>query len=419
MADADAPCTEPLVAATVDGNRLTLLADGPARLGALIGLIEGAKESLRVLYYMFLDDASGARVRDALIAAAERGVKVSMLVDDFGSDAADAVFCDARVRRQGRFLPVQPPLRAALVACATTRNLRLPTGRRVIIGGFNVSDDYFGTHETGAWRDLGLKVEGKASLHWRNISTNSSPGSNNPKGKIRDLRHMLNQHSRDGGKAPLAVRRPDPAPQPMGPIVRRDMKAGEASRPRRRLLRAIPVCFAASPASHAGERRASSPPPSRQHRYHRGGAKHLCLALKRNVEIYEYQPTKLHTKLFVVDDAVHIGSANFDMRSLFLNLEMMLRVEDAGFAAAMRRFVDGEVQDSLPITWEEHRAHRGCLNRIKWAVGLFPGRDRRLRISRMLNFGASGASPSRPRKGWRAGCCATRSPCRSARSAAR
>src|SRR3546814_11263716 len=50
--------------------------------------------------------------------------------------------------------------------------------------------------------------------------------------------------------------------------------------------------------------------------------------LKRGVEIWEYQPCKLHMKLIVVDDAVYVGSANFDMRSLFLNLEIMLRVED-------------------------------------------------------------------------------------------
>jgi cardiolipin synthase len=110
--------------------------------------------------------------------------------------------------------------------------------------------------------------------------------------------------------------------------------------------------------------------------------------LKRNVEIYEYQPTKLHTKLFVVDDAVHIGSANFDMRSLFLNLEMMLRVEDAEFAAAMRRFVDGEIADSVPITWDAHREHRGVFNRVKWAVAYFLVAIADYRISRMLNFGA-------------------------------
>ena len=94
MAAARPTKSEPAVAATVDGNRLTLLADGPARLEALIHLIEGATESLRVLYYMFLDDVSGSRVRDALVAATARGVKVSLLVDGFGSDSAKAEFFD-------------------------------------------------------------------------------------------------------------------------------------------------------------------------------------------------------------------------------------------------------------------------------------------------------------------------------------
>jgi cardiolipin synthase len=110
--------------------------------------------------------------------------------------------------------------------------------------------------------------------------------------------------------------------------------------------------------------------------------------LKRDVQIYEYQPTKLHTKLFVVDDAVHIGSANFDMRSLFLNLEMMLRIEDPAFAAAMREFVRNELASSKRITWEEHRAHRGFFNRIRWAAAYFLVAIADYRISRMLNFGA-------------------------------
>ena len=100
--------------------------------------------------------------------------------------------------------------------------------------------------------------------------------------------------------------------------------------------------------------------------------------LKRGVEIFEYQPTKLHTKLIVIDDVVHIGSANFDMRSLYLNLEMMLRVDDPAFAAMMRRFVDGEIADSKRITPEEHRKSMTLWNRINWALRLFRGRDRGL-----------------------------------------
>jgi cardiolipin synthase len=115
--------------------------------------------------------------------------------------------------------------------------------------------------------------------------------------------------------------------------------------------------------------------------------------LKRGVRIFEYQPTKLHTKLFVVDDVVHIGSANFDMRSLFLNLEMMLRIDDPAFAAAMRRFVDGEIANSVEITRESHRAHRTFLNRVKWALAYFIVAVADYRIARGLNFGRERSAP--------------------------
>jgi cardiolipin synthase len=108
--------------------------------------------------------------------------------------------------------------------------------------------------------------------------------------------------------------------------------------------------------------------------------------LKRKVEIFEYQPTKMHTKLFVVDDAVHIGSANFDMRSLFLNLEMMLRIDDAAFAAAMRGFVEQEIADSRQVTVESHRKERTLLNRLRWAASYFVVGVADYSIARRLNF---------------------------------
>ena len=54
----------------------------------------------------------------------------------------------------------------------------------------------------------------------------------------------------------------------------------------------------------------------------------------------------------------------------------------------MRRFVDREISDSVAIAWEEHRAHRGVFNRVKWAIAYFLVASADYRISRMLNFGA-------------------------------
>src|SRR4051812_31636079 len=56
---------------TVDGNRLTMLPKGPERMDALLALIRSATRTLRVLYYIYVDDAAGAAVRDALIEAAQ------------------------------------------------------------------------------------------------------------------------------------------------------------------------------------------------------------------------------------------------------------------------------------------------------------------------------------------------------------
>ncbi|MCH3002843.1 hypothetical protein K3W91_15185, partial [Listeria monocytogenes] len=74
---------------------------------------------------------------------------------------------------------------------------------------------------------------------------------------------------------------------------------------------------------------------------------------------------------FLIDDVVYIGSANYDIRSLFLNLEMMLRIDDPAFAAHVRAYVDGEVGQSERSTLEHYRATTGWWTRTKQAAAFF------------------------------------------------
>ena len=80
------------IRAVVEGNRLELIESGTARLKELLAIIAKAKESLRLIFYIFDSDDSGRLVRDALIEAARRGVRVRLLVDGFGSTAEPAFF---------------------------------------------------------------------------------------------------------------------------------------------------------------------------------------------------------------------------------------------------------------------------------------------------------------------------------------
>ena len=104
------------------------------------------------------------------------------------------------------------------------------------------------------------------------------------------------------------------------------------------------------------------------------------------MELYEYQPAKLHTKLAIVDDIVHIGSSNFDYRSFYINLEIMLRIKDVDFATAMRGYFERELADSKWITPELHKRRSNPWRRFKWALSHFLVNIIDYSVTRRLNF---------------------------------
>jgi cardiolipin synthase len=72
----------------------------------------------------------------------------------------------------------------------------------------------------------------------------------------------------------------------------------------------------------------------------------------------------------VMDDVVHIGSSNFDLRSLYLNMEMMLRVHDPDFTIMMRSYFEHELGACEEIT-RMTLNQAGWLQRLRWRIGWF------------------------------------------------
>jgi cardiolipin synthase len=76
--------------------------------------------------------------------------------------------------------------------------------------------------------------------------------------------------------------------------------------------------------------------------------------LQHGVELYEYQPTMMHTKTLMVDGIWSIfGSANFDNRSLELNDEMNLAVNSHSLARRFQDDFETDLKASRRITLEE------------------------------------------------------------------
>ena len=78
--------------------------------------------------------------------------------------------------------------------------------------------------------------------------------------------------------------------------------------------------------------------------------------LQQGIELYQYQPTMMHTKTLMVDGIWSIfGSANFDNRSLELNDEMNLAVNSHDLARRFQDDFEADLKASRRITLEEWR----------------------------------------------------------------
>lgn len=375
----------------VAGNRLVLIDGGRARLDTMLSLIAGATKSIRMLFYMFLDDESGEKVMQALVTAAKRGVHVQLMVDSFGSSKTPDDYFEPICEAGGEYIIFNPRIgRRYLIR--NHQKLVVFDDEVAIVGGANIGTEYLSDDQPKRWRDLWLSVEGDAvppaaayfDALWRWIDQ--------PKPRARDVRHLILEHSQQSGALRWQMAGPlwrtNPWPQSIAQDIlkacRVDIVAAYFSPTRGMLARLgrvarrrggkVRICTAAKSDNNATIAAA-------RHTYSR--------LLRKSVQLWEYRPCMLHTKLYVADDIVHIGSANFDTRSLRMNLELMLRIDDAGFADKMREWVEGELADSTPISADAHRSRANWWRRFKWAVSNWLVTTIDYTVSRRLNFNLS------------------------------
>jgi cardiolipin synthase len=371
---------------TVDRNRLTVLTGGVQRLDALIALIDGARESLRLLYYIYADDESGRTVRAAVERALDRGVEVSLIVDGFGSSAPSQFFTGLEEKGADicRFLPRL----GRRYLLRNHQKLALADAKVAIIGGFNIEDDYF--NDVDGWRDLGLRIAGPAAARLAGYFDALKRWTHRDTARLRDLRGALSHWSQTDGSGKVRwlmggpTRRLSPWAKALrteiGRAHRLDMVAAYFA-PTLRMLRTIEGVVRRGGAARivtAAKSDNNATIAAARHTYHR--------LLKRGVEVFEYQRTKLHTKLYVIDDVVHLGSANFDVRSLFLNLEIMLRVEHKGFADHMRAYIADEITDSKQVKAAQHE-RASWRDRLRWSMAYWLVAVVDGKVTRRLSFG--------------------------------
>lgn len=374
MTESDVPgedyCDPPPFSVQAQGLTLNFYPGGRERFDALLGLIGGAETSLKLAFYIFAKDESGAAVRDALVDAARRGVDVRVIVDGFGATAGDAFFA-ALVEAGGKFCCYVPRLtRGYLIR--NHQKLVVVDGKVAMLGGFNVENTYFAVPGEEGWSDLGFTVEGPVVERVGAWFDQLEGWVSHPKAQFRGIRRRVLDWNGGTGPVRLLIGGPTGRLSSWARLVSADLVQGER-------LDMIMAYFAPSPRlakrirtiARKGATRLLFPAKSDHAATIRAARAYYGKLIEAGVRIWEFQPCRLHTKLIVLDDAVYLGSANFDPRSLYINLEIVLYIEDAELAQRLRQFMDTLLPAAEEITPEVHARRATWWNRMRWRLALF------------------------------------------------
>ncbi len=357
----------------VEGNRFRVVYDPDDRIDAAVRLIEAAQTSIRAFYYMVRDDESGSRMVNALRAAAQRGVKVTFGVDGFGSNDTAVEWFEDQTKDHIDFFMFSS--RWTMRALVRNHQKMLiidgnADGGTALIGGFNMTDYYFGRKGKESWADMGMVMAGPAVADLVEYFDDFVGIAHDGKARLRDVRKLLRRHAATTGAVRWVYGGPVRRLSPWSLNLKRDLEDAK---------RADIVAAYFSPGRGILKRMGLVSK--------NGGIMRLMLAglsdngttinasrltykylVKRRAEVFEYQKCALHMKMLVIDDACYVGSANMDPRSLYLNLEIMLRVESPELAAHLRTLFDGMAGDATPQTMNVIKARSGPITWVRQAL---------------------------------------------------
>ena len=344
---------------------MTLYKDGRKKFDALLKDIEGATDHIHMQYYIYRSDTLGGEIRDALIRAAKRGVKVRVLLDAWGSTQVSLKFFDELRVHGGQvafFFPLFVPYLNPRINYRNHRKIVVIDGKIGYTGGFNVGNEYLGEVEKfGYWRDNHLRILGPAVYSLQNrflmdwnsqhaieikyeaalfpmIETNgtiaaqvvtSGPDSEHEEIKITYLK-MINL-----AKKEILIQTPYYIPdESIHNALKLALLSGVSvhlqipNKPDHPLVYWATYSFAAE-----------------------------LLAYGAVVETYE--KGFMHAKTMIVDSGVvSIGSANIDVRSFRLDFEVNTVVYDAKVAEEARQAFFADSKDSEELTLEKYRNRR-------------------------------------------------------------
>jgi cardiolipin synthase A/B len=356
-----------------DGDAYTTLRNGDEAYPVMLAAIDGAKTRVSFETYAFKDDDIGTRFIEAMARAAERGVFVRIVLDPIGSAIEQQT--EDRLKAAGAHLAWFSPLGFFSLEdynYRTHRKTLVVDGDVAFTGGMGVSDQWQGrAQDKDHWRDTHFRITGPAVRalegsfyeNWIETGGLSAPALDPPlPPRPTGARSVVVWSNPMSGASNiklqylLAIGAARKTLDIQSPYITLDPSTQwslDRARERGVTIRILAEgeITDAMPVKHAS-----------RYDYQR--------LLDKGIEIFEYQPTMMHTKAMIIDGIFSIiGSANFGNRSFELNDELTIGVYDRELAAQLTRDFEADSTVSKRLdaqTWPKQRSFDGKLNEWFW-----------------------------------------------------
>jgi cardiolipin synthase len=347
-------------AALTPGNRVEIALDGDGTYERLWGDLRTARESITLQLYYGQSGEMARTLRSVLLERAAAGVRVFVLYDAFGWERIPADHV-ADLRRAGVSVVPFRPIRLSTLHLAQNRSHArgiVVDGRVGWTGGFGIDDKWLGDgHSRGSWRETNVRFEGPAV---RQLQAAFAASWTEATGVMFSGRATV--AVKDDGVAAAGLLHTTPT---VGSTNAERYLALSIAGARSKLYVTNPyfvpdrtfVRLLAAAAQRGVDVRILTSGDGTDVKFVRlAGRAVYDELLREGVRIYEWQPTTLHAKTFVVDGVwSSVGSMNFDNRSLALNDETTLMILDAEVGKRMETIFFDDLRHAKEIALAQFR----------------------------------------------------------------
>jgi cardiolipin synthase len=357
-------------------ERVELLIDGQAFFDQVFAEIGRAQRYIYLAFYIYRDDPLGRRLADALIERAQQGVQVRMLYDEVGCIRLPRAYLE-RLRAAGidvhAFNTRQGWVNRFQINFRNHRKLVLIDGDVAIVGGMNIGDEYLGSSANRPpWRDTGVLVAGPITrkvqavfagdYYWAARQDmpearwpHADPAGSDTPNSLTCSADLSEASSTCGNAVVCAT----------GPVDTRPratmMFSALANAAKQRLWISTPYLVPDDPsmvALHMAKSRGVDvriliPNEADHWAVYLAGFHYAHALAEAKIPVFRYTRGFMHQKCVLVDDEIAlIGSTNLDNRSLYLNFELMIAVQDRALVHQVLdmlvRDFDGAVESNTP-----------------------------------------------------------------------